>query len=75
MARLNSVSLRLSYEERELLNGLADRLQRSPSDTVRLLIREFARSFVKHEQTARVTTRPLATTAVIATQGIQEETQ
>jgi predicted transcriptional regulator len=75
MARLNSVSLRLSCEERKLLDGLADRLQRSPSDTVRLLIREFARSFIEHEQTARVATRSLATTAIAATQCFQEETR
>lgn len=75
MARLNSVSLRLSYEERGLLDGLADRLQRSPSDTVRLLIREFARSFGAHEQTARVTARPLTPRAITAIQCFQEETR
>ncbi len=74
MARLNSVSLRLSCEEREMLDGLADRLQRSPSDIVRLLIREFARSFGEHERTARAVTRPLTPRAITATQSFQEET-
>lgn len=75
MARLNTLSLRLSSEERQLLDGLAQRLQRSPSDTVRLLIREFARSFAEHERTARAVTPPRAASASTAAQGLLEETR
>ncbi len=75
MARLNTLTLRLSSEERQLLDRLAARLQRSPSDTARLLIREFARSFAEHERTARAVMHPLAVSAGTATQGFQEETR
>jgi len=75
MARLNSLSLRLNGEERQMLDGLAERLQRSPSDTVRLLIREFARSFVEHERIAHVVTRPRAASVISSNKDLQEETR
>lgn len=40
MARRESFSFRLHSREREMLARLADQLQRSQGDTVRLLVRE-----------------------------------
>ena len=41
--RLDTLAVRVNQEEREMVKGLAQRLQRTQSDAVRLLIREAAR--------------------------------
>ena len=41
--RLNTFAMRMNSEERRMLVALAERLQRTQSDTVRLLIREAVR--------------------------------
>jgi hypothetical protein len=46
MSRVNAFTFRINAEERRLLAALANRLQRSQSDTVRLLIREAAKELV-----------------------------
>ena len=43
MARRDFFTLRVNQVERHMLENLDDRLQRTQSDTVRLLIREAAR--------------------------------
>ena len=48
MARIESVTFRVSGDERRILAALARHLQRSQSDTVRLLLREVARELM-HE--------------------------
>ena len=41
--RLDTLAVRVNQEEREMVKGLTQRLQRTQSDAVRLLIREAAR--------------------------------
>lgn len=43
MARIDTFTLRVNSDERRILANLAQRLERSQSDAVRLLIREAAR--------------------------------
>jgi predicted DNA-binding protein len=40
MTRLDTFAMRVSAEERQMIKALAQRLQRSQSDVVRLLVRE-----------------------------------
>lgn len=39
MARYDTFTFRVNPEERQMIEALAEKLQRSPSDTVRLLVR------------------------------------
>ena len=52
MARQDFFTLRVNRDERQMLAAVAERLQRTQSDAVRLLIREAARELVKSEATA-----------------------
>ena len=45
--RLQTFAMRLNSDERHMLVALAKKLQRSPSDTVRLLIREALRELTE----------------------------
>ena len=45
-ARIDTFAMRINSEERRMIQALAERLQRSQSDTVRLLIREAVRSLL-----------------------------
>lgn len=46
MKRETYFAFRINHDERRLLTALAERLQRSQSDTVRLIIREAARELI-----------------------------
>jgi hypothetical protein len=46
MSRIDTFTFRVNTNERRMLKALAERLQRSQSDAVRLLIREAARELV-----------------------------
>lgn len=50
MARQKTFTFRVSRDERRMLESLAQRLERSKSDAVRLLIREAARELVKQQR-------------------------
>jgi hypothetical protein len=47
--RTDTFAMRVNAEERHMLVALAERLQRSQSDTVRLLIRQAARELEQHD--------------------------
>lgn len=49
MARIDTFTLRVNADERRILNALAQRLERTQSDAVRLLIREAARELATDE--------------------------
>ncbi len=72
MARLDRLALRLSEEERQMLDELSHRLQRSPSDTVRLLIREFARSFAQYERIEPTMAHPRSAKRLAVSDLVQE---
>jgi hypothetical protein len=50
MSRRNDTfKFRVCYDERQMLAAIAERLQRSQADTIRLLIREAARELVRDD--------------------------
>jgi hypothetical protein len=49
-ARKTIFGFRINNEERELIAALADKLQRTQSDAVRLVVREAARELVGEEE-------------------------
>jgi uncharacterized protein (DUF1778 family) len=50
MARIDTFTLRVNRDERRMLAAVAERLQRTQSDAVRLLIREAARELIAKQQ-------------------------
>lgn len=55
MSRYSCFTLRVNTAERELITAVAQRLERSESDTVRLLVREKARELgVAHKKEERL---------------------
>lgn len=48
MSRSNVFSFRVTNEERQIIKTLADHLQRTQSDTIRLLIRETFKQLHNH---------------------------
>lgn len=53
MHQTENFTMRISPSEREMLTDLAKRLQRSQSDTVRLLVREYSTAVKEVEQSGR----------------------
>ena len=53
MHQTGNFTLRISPQENETLTTLAKRLQRSKSDTVRLLVREYSKAITEVEQSGQ----------------------
>ena len=49
MARWKLFTIRVNDEERQLIAILAERLQRTQSDAIRLIIREAAKELIKND--------------------------
>ena len=64
MRRIDTFTFRVNATERQLLTALAERLQRSQSDAVRLLIREAVRDLTAESSKAQPAAQPLAAEAM-----------